>query len=182
MKKNSLVLLVSIAVLGAAAYWYLAKAPEAGSAAKGIPPVPVLLVKAKVQDMPVFLDVVGRAEAYESVTVRARVDGQVTSVVFTEGQHVRQGDELVRLDKADFEWRLQQAEANVAKDEAQLTKAKADTVRYVALFNRKFVSEEMLNGIRTTEATALATLNADKAAAELAAAFLYDHTRSVFPA
>ena len=100
------------------------------------------------------------------------MDGQVTSVVFTEGQHVRQGDELVRLDKTDFGLRLQQAEANVAKDEAQLTKAKADTVRYVALFNRKFISEEMLNGIRTTEATALATLNADKAAAELARAQL----------
>ncbi len=169
MKKNSLVLLISVAALGAGTYWYLStRTPESGSSAKGMPPVPVLLAKAKVQDMPVFLDVVGRAEAYESVTVRARVDGQVAGVVFTEGQHVRQGDELVRLDTTDFGLRLRQAEANVARDEAQLTKAKADTVRYVSLFNRKFVSEEMVNGIRTTEATALATLNADKAAAELA--------------
>ena len=76
MKKNSLVLLVSIVALGAAAYWYMARAPESGSAAKGIPPVPVLLAKAKVQDMPVFLDVVGRAEAYESVTVGGRASYQ----------------------------------------------------------------------------------------------------------
>ncbi len=169
MKKNPLVSLVLIAALGAGTYWYLSsRAPEAGTSAKGAPPVPVRLDKARIQDMPVLLDVVGRAEAYESVTVRSRVDGQVASVVFTEGQHVRQGDELVRLDKTDFDLRLRQAEANVARDEAQLTKAKADTVRYVSLFNRKFVSEEMVNNIRTAEATAAATLNADKAAAELA--------------
>lgn len=169
MKKNSLVLLVLIAALGAGTYWYLStRTPDSGNSAKGMPPVPVLLAKAKVQDMPIYLDVVGRAEAYESVTVKARVDGQVASVVFTEGQHVRQGDELVRLDTTDFDLRLRQAEANVAKDEAQLTKAKADTVRYVSLFNRKFVSEEKVNEIRTTEAAAVATLNADKAAAELA--------------
>ncbi len=182
MKKNALVLLVLAATLGAATYWYLAaRKPETGKSAKGMPPVPVLLAKAKVQDMPVFLDVVGRAEAYENVTVRSRVDGQVASVVFTEGLHVRQGDELVRLDPTDFELRLRQAEANVARDEAQLVKAKADTVRYVALFNRKFVSEEMVSTIRTAEATAVATLNADKAAAELARAQLsYTTVRAPF--
>ena len=183
MKKNSLVLLVSIAALGAGTYWYLStRTPDSGNSAKGMPPVPVLLAKAKVQDMPIYLDVVGRAEAYESVTVRARVDGQVASVVFTEGQHVRQGDELVRLDTTDLDLRLRQAEANVAKDEAQLTKAKADTVRYVALFNRKFVSEEMVNEIRTTEATAARHAQCGQGSRRIGAlaAFLCNHTRSVF--
>ncbi len=182
MTKKILVLLVSVAAIGAGAYWYLnGRNPDSGKSAKGLPPVPVLLAKARVQDMPVYLDVVGRAEAYESVTVRARVDGQVASVVFTEGQHVKQGDVLLHLDSTDFELRLRQAEANVARDEAQLVKAKADTVRYVALFNRKFVSEEMVNAIRTTEATAAATLNADKAAAELARAQLsYSTIRAPF--
>ncbi len=169
MKKNNLILLVSIAVIGAGAYWYfMMRTPTGAAAARSMPPVPVLAAQAKMQDMPVLLDVVGRAEAYETVTIKARVDGQVTGVVFTEGQHVKQGDELVRLDKTDFELRLRQAEANVARDTAQLTKAKADTVRYVALFNRKFVSEEKVNEIRTAEAAAQATLEADKAAAALA--------------
>ena len=136
------------------------------------PPVPVTTAVATTQDVPVSLQVVGRAEAYESVSLKARVDGQVASVLFTDGQHVRQGDILLRLDPADFNARLLQAEAGIVRDDALLAKAKADTARYVALKNRNFVSEEKVNDIRTSEAAAAATLRADKAAADLARAQL----------
>ncbi len=133
-----------------------------------VPSVPVTVVKAEERDVPVRLQVVGRAEAYESVVLKARVDGQVAAVLFTEGQHVKQGDVLIRLDPTDFAARLQQAEASAARDQALSAKSRADTARYSALKDRNFVSEEKVNDIRTNEAAAVANLNASKAAVELA--------------
>ncbi len=132
------------------------------------PPVPVTAVKAAENDIPVTLRVVGRAEAYESVVLKSRVDGQVASVLFTEGQHVNKGDVLIRLDPTDFAAKLQQNEATAARDEALIAKSRADTARYAALKDRNFVSEEKVNDIRTNEAAATANLRASKAAAEIA--------------
>lgn len=170
MKKTQRILFATVVALAAGAgYWSwntLRAGPE--KTLKEVPPVPVLLAKATTRDLPVQLDVVGRAEAYQNVTLRSRVDGQVATLLFTEGQHVKEGDELIRLDTTDFSLRLRQAEANQARDEAQLAKAKADTTRYVELRGRNFVSEEKVNEIRTVEATAAATLGADHAALGLA--------------
>lgn len=181
MKKSHLLLLAALAIsAGGLAYWALNGA-AAPAAAKAPPPVPVLLAKAGLRDMPVVLEVVGRAEAYETVTLKARVDGQVASLLFTEGQAVKQGDELIRLDGSDFTLRLRQAEAAVARDAAQLAKAKADMARYTELRQRNFVSEEKLNEMRTNEAAQAATLNADKAAADLARSQLsYTSIRAPF--
>ena len=132
------------------------------------PPVPVTIAKAEARDIPVELKVVGRAEAFESVIIKSRVDGQVASVHFTEGQHVKQGDVLIRLDPTDFAARLGQADATAARDAALVAKTQADTARYSALRERNFVSEEKVNDIRTNEAAAAANLKATKAAAEVA--------------
>ena len=132
------------------------------------PPVPVTTAKATERDMPVTLKVVGRAEAYESVVLKSRVDGQVAAVLFTEGQHVKQGDVLIRLDPSDFSARLQQAEATAGRDQALIAKSRADTARYTALKERNFVSEEKVNDIRTNEAAATANLRASQAAADVA--------------
>lgn len=131
------------------------------------PPVPVTTAKAVERDVPVTLQVVGRAEAYESVALKSRIEGQVDAVLFTEGQQVKQGDVLIRLDPADFSARLRQTEATAARDEALIAKSRADTERYAALKARNFVSEEKVNDIRTSEAAAQANLRASKAAAEL---------------
>jgi membrane fusion protein, multidrug efflux system len=132
------------------------------------PPVPVTTAQAKTQDVPVLLEVVGRAEAYESVALKSRVDGQVASVAFSDGQSVKQGEVLLQLDATDFVARLKQAEASVAKSEALLAKTRSDTARYLALKDRHFVSDEKVNDIRTNEAAAAATLRIDQAAADLA--------------
>lgn len=164
-----LALLVAAVILAGAGYWYWAAHKAVpGSEVKAAAPVPVRLAQAKIADIPVLLEVVGRAEAYESVTLKSRLDGQVAAVSYSEGQHVRQGDVLLRLDPADFQARLEQAAANLARDEAQLAKARADVQRYVALNGRGFVSEEKVNEVRTAEAAAQASLRADQAAAELA--------------
>ena len=160
MKQIALLLAIGLA---------LASCSENGAKKKTEPPpVPVTAAKAAARDIPVSLQIVGRAEAFESVVMKSRVDGQVQAVLFTEGQHVNQGDVLIRLDPADFAARLQQAEATAARDEALIAKMRADTARYTALKERNFISEEKLNDIRTNEAAAMANLRASKAAVEVA--------------
>lgn len=152
-----------------AAVLVLSACSESKSSKKAeAPPVPVTAAKAVTRDIPVSLKVVGRAEAFESVAIKSRVDGQVANVLFTEGQHVNQGDELIRLDPTDFSARLRQAEATAARDEALIAKMRADTARYTALRERNFVSEEKVSDVRTNEAAAMANLRASKAAAEVA--------------
>ena len=169
-KTRTFLLLLAVLAAGGGTAWYFAR-PEVPAAAKKAqtpPAIPVKLAKAVVRDMPLRLEITGRTEAYETVTLKARVDGQVLSVVFTEGQHVRQGDVLLRLDPADFQARLNQAAANLARSEAQSAKARADVERYIALRAKGFVSEEKVGEMRTTAAAAESTARADAAAAELA--------------
>jgi multidrug efflux system membrane fusion protein len=171
MTRSRRLLLAAVAVaLVAAGYWYqTARQPAAVSKdAKAAPAVPVTAAKATVRDMPILLEVPGRAEAYASVTLKSRLDGQVTAVLYSEGQRVSHGEVLVRLDPGDFDARLLQAEANLARNGAQLAKARADVERYLALQRRGFVSEEKVNELRTAEAAAAATAKADRAAVELA--------------
>ena len=178
MKK--LLLLLAVIAIGAGATYWLRIGKEQPSV-RTPPPVPVMVAQVTIKDMPMILDIVGRAEAYESVTLKSRLDGQVAEVLFTEGQHVRQGEVLVRLDPSDFNARLQQAEANLARDQAQLAKAHIDVERYQALKSRGFVSAEKVNDMRTIEAASEATLHADKAALELARLQLsYTNIRAPF--
>lgn len=162
-----LLLAAAAAAIVGAGYWYQSS-PQTRRAVQPVAAVPVTVATAGLGDMPVLLSVVGRAEAYESVTLKSRLDGQVAAVNYTEGRHVRQGEVLIRLDPGDFEARLLQAEANLAKDEALLGKARADVGRYVALKERGFVSDEKVNEVRTAEAAALATVKADQAAVHFA--------------
>lgn len=168
-KTRAFILLLLLAAGGGGA-WYLTR-PDAAEGAKkpqAAPAVPVKLAKAAVRDMPLRLEITGRTEAYETVSLKSRVEGQVQAVAFTEGQHVRTGDVLLRLDAADFQARLNQAEANLAKSQAQLAKARADVERYVALRAKGFVSEEKVGEMRTNAAAIEATVKADAAAADLA--------------
>jgi multidrug efflux system membrane fusion protein len=168
-RTRTLLLIVAVLAVGGAATWYYAKpeAPAAGKKGQTPQAIPVKLAKAVIRDMPLRLDITGRTEAYETVTLKARVDGQVHSVSFTEGQHVRQGEVLLRLDPADFQARLNQAEANLAKSQAQLAKARADVERYIALRAKGFVSEEKVSEMRTAAAAAESVARADAAAVEL---------------
>lgn len=167
-KVKRTLLVAGIVALAGGSLWYWTSQRTAPPPAKAGGPVPVIVAKAQGGNMPVLLNVVGRAEAYEGVTVKSRVDGQVLAVNYTEGQAVRQGDVLLRLDPADFNARVAQAEAVVAKDQAQVAKARADLERYQGLKARGFVSDEKVNEVRTNEAAAAATLKADQAALELA--------------
>lgn len=168
-KRTKLIVAAATFVVASAGYWFTASPKSTpGNAAKSGGPAPVMVAKANIGEVPVLLDVVGRAEAYESVTLKSRVDGQVASVTYIEGQHVKKGDLLLQLDPGDHNARALQAEANLAKNEALLAKTHADVERYVALKARGFVSEEKVNEVRTAEAAAAATVKADRASLELA--------------
>lgn len=165
----TLIIITAIAAAGAAAWLYVKpEAPAPGKKGASSAAVPVTMAKAAVRDIPLLLEVTGRTEAYETVVLKSRVDGQVQAVPFTEGQHVRQGDVLLRLDPADFQARLDQVKANQARSQAQLAKARADVERYITLKAKGFVSEEKVGEMRTAALAAEATANADAAAAELA--------------
>lgn len=169
MNRPRRILLIVIALAAAAgAAWYFTR-PAPPGAARNVPAVvPVKLAAAGVRDMPLRLDITGRTEAYETVTLKSRIDGQVASVAFTAGQHLRQGDILLRLDTADFQARLNQVAANLAKSQAQAAKARADVERYLALRDKGFVSAEKVGEMRTAAASADSTVAADAAAVELA--------------
>lgn len=166
--RAGLALLALVLAAGGGAYWYLSSGSRNPAKKAGPAPVPVALAKAVAGDLPVLLDVVGRAEAYETVTLRARVDGQVAAVAYTEGQHVKAGDVLLRLDPADFDARLRQAEATLGRDQAQLAKARMDLDRYQALRAKGFVSEEKVGEMRTAVEAQSSSVKAGQAAADLA--------------
>jgi multidrug efflux system membrane fusion protein len=152
---------------GGGVWWYIASsAPPAEK--KGPPPAPVLMAKAALRDVPLTLELTGRAEAFESVSLKARVDGQVQAVLFTEGRHVAQGEVLLHLDPADYEARLRQAEAALARDQAQLVKAQADVERAISLKAKGFVSDASIDTARAAASGAEATVKADQAALDLA--------------
>lgn len=130
--------------------------------------VPVTVAKAFTHDIPVSVSAVGRAEAFESVTLKSRIDGQIAKVLYTEGQFVKKGEVLIQLDPADYTARLHQAEANVVRDNALQAKAKTDLTRYAELRSKNFISEEKLNEIRTNQDTSAANAKASQAALELA--------------
>lgn len=165
-------ILLLIAVLGAAggAAWHFGKsaAPSVDKKAKSPAVVPVKLANAVLRDMPLRLEITGRTAPYETVTLKSRVDGQVRDVAFTEGRQVKQGEVLLRLDPADFQAKLNQVEANLAKSQTQLSKARADVERYITLRAKGFVSEEKVGEMRTLAAAAESAVKADAAAVELA--------------
>lgn len=168
MQKKPALLTVAALTLAGVAGWGWMSGTAPAPAKKMAPPVPVLAATAKQEDMPIVLEVVGRAEAYQSAALKARVDGQVAKVLYQDGQHVKAGQLLIQLDNRDYTAKLQQAEANVQKSEAQIAKARADVARYTALRERNFISQEKLNDVTTNATTLIAGKGGDKAAAEVA--------------
>ena len=145
-------------------------APHGGGAQAAqmmqMPPVPVTVGKASRRTVPVRITVIGNGEAYTTVNVKAQVDGLLQRVDFREGQDVQQGQELFAIDSAPFEAALHQAEANLARDQAQLRNAHDQFQRNTALFQQGIISKDQEETFRTNEAALEATVKADQAAIE----------------
>src|ERR1700747_2616394 len=92
--------------------------------------IPVAVTPAQRRDLPVYLDGLGSVEPLSTVTLKSRVDGEMMEGRFKEGQEVRKGDLLAIIDPRPYEVALAQAQANLAKDKAQLADAKLNATRY----------------------------------------------------
>jgi multidrug efflux system membrane fusion protein len=161
------VLLVAVAAAGGAAYFSTdSRAREARKAPKGAPAVPVTVAHVAQETVPVRLQAIGNVEAYLTVALKARVDGQIVAVNFREGQAVKNGEVLFRIDPRPYQAALRQAEANALRDRAARDQARSQERRYQDLLAKNFVSKEAYAQIRTNAETAEATAQASQAALE----------------
>jgi multidrug efflux system membrane fusion protein len=130
------------------------------------PAVPVTVATVEKKVMPVRIRGIGNIEAYATVAVKARVDGQIMRAHFKEGQDVQKDALIFEIDPRSFEAQLRQAQANLLRDQAQLQNASAQERRYQDLLQKNFVSNEFYAQIRTNRDAAEATAHADQAAVE----------------
>ena len=128
--------------------------------------IPVAVTPALQQSVPVRQQAIGNVEPFATVAVKARVDGQLVAVNFREGQEVRRGEVLFRIDARPFESALKQAEANALRDAAARDQARSQAKRYQELLDKNFVSKEAYAQIVTNAQVAEATAKASQAALE----------------
>ena len=131
-------------------------------------PVPVQVAAAEQRPMPIFLTALGTVTPYMSVTVKARVSGQLEPVRFTEGQQVKQGETIMVIDPRPYQAALDQAKGNLAHDQALLKNAQAQYARYKALFDAGVTSKETLDADAAAQGQYLGAIEADKATIEAA--------------
>ncbi|MGC8796974.1 MAG: efflux RND transporter periplasmic adaptor subunit [Thermodesulfovibrio sp.] len=131
-----------------------------------MPSVPVIVSQAIIKDVPVQITAIGNVEAYSSVTIKSRVEGQLIKANFKEGDEVHKGQLLFVVDPKPFEEAVRQAEANLLRDKAQLEFARADLERYDELVKEELVSRQQYEKIRTTYESLKATVKADQAILE----------------
>ena len=130
------------------------------------PPVPVIAATAVQKTVPVQLSAIGNVEAYSTVSMKSQIGGVLTRVHFREGQDVNKGDLLFTIDPRPYEAALKQAEANLAKDNAQLANARKEVQRYAELVKKGYVAQEQYDQISTNAASFEAIVNADMAVVE----------------
>ena len=150
---------LATAVAGKQLGWWSAPAP----APKAEQAVAVKIDPVLRADTSVYLDSIATVQAFNSVSVRARVDGQIVAVRFTEGSQVRRGDVLVELDKRPFEVALRAATAQQAKDVAQLPNGKRNLERYEELTRHDAVAPQVLDAARASYDQLRAAVDADQA-------------------
>src|SRR6185503_1600520 len=159
-------LAIALAGGGLAAYFSSDSRAKEKPAAKGPGAASVAVVAAAQQTMPVRLQAIGNVEAYTSVAVKSRVDGQILEVHFQEGKEVKKGEVIFRIDPRPFEAAFKQAEAQALRDAASRDQAASQERRYQELLEKNFVSKDAYAQYRTNAQTAQATAKATEAALE----------------
>jgi multidrug efflux system membrane fusion protein len=165
---------VGVLIVAATAYYFLPspQRQRADVRGRGDGPVPVLAAPARIADVPVHLDGVGTTRALKTVTVRAQVDGKLVAVLYKEGQDVRRGDVLARIDPTTYQALLDQAVAKKAQDEATLANARIDLDRYARLSATNSINKQQLDTQRALVAQLQAQVKLDQGAIDNAQAYL----------
>jgi multidrug efflux system membrane fusion protein len=173
-RRNLATVIIILAVAAALIYVFTGSpAPQNRSrfGAEG-GPVPVLATAAAKNDVPVYLDAVGTIKALNTVTVSPQVDGKLLSVGFKEGDDVKKGDVLARIDPTTYQAQLDQAIAKKAQDEAQLANAKVDLDRYEKLAATNAINRQQADTQKALVAQNQALVKSDQGAIEGAQATL----------
>ncbi len=167
------ILYLLVLVLFGAAGWRIysnhkASADQAASQANALQarPTPVQAVPVESRPMPIYLNALGTVTPYNSVTVKARVSGQLEKVNFTEGQTIHAGQTILQIDPKPYKAALDQAKGTLAHDSALLKNAQAEYTRYKALFEAGIVSKEQLDLQQSNLGQYEGAIEADKAAIE----------------
>lgn len=137
--------------------------------------IPVIATPARYDDVPVTADAVGTIQALNTVTVRTQVDGRLLEIAFKDGQDVKKGDVLAKIDPATYQAQYDQAMAKKAQDEALLANARADLERYAKLAQTDYGSRQQADTQRATVAQLEAQIRSDQGAIDNAKAYL-DYT------
>jgi multidrug efflux system membrane fusion protein len=169
MKLRTLLPLVAVGVIGAAAWSWWSDQPAKANLAPGAltdapQAVPVDTATATRQDVPITLTGLGTVQALNTVTVTARVDGQIQKIAFTEGQDVKAGDLLAQIDPRPFQAALDGAIAKKAQDVATLQNAKLDLKRFQDLALKDFATHQQLDTQNALVAQTEALIQGDQAA------------------
>src|SRR5882672_8870795 len=172
-QKWLIICVISVLVVGGIVWLTLSrraasKAKAAAAARVGQAPVPVVAGKVGRTDVAIYLDGLGTVQAFNTVTVRARVDGQLQKVGFTEGQDVHAGDLLAQIDPEPFRTQVAQAVAKRGQDAAQLANARIDLKREVELFAAKIDSQQVYDTAQALVNQLDAAVKADEAAIDSA--------------
>src|SRR6516225_3533098 len=142
-------------------------ASAAGTTSAGAPPVrplPVTAATVEIKDFPIYRVGLGTVQAFNTVTVKVRVDGEIQKIAFHEGQDVRTGDLLAQIDPRPYAALLQQAEADKARDEALLANAKLDLNRYSTLALKDFATRQSVDTQKALVAQYEAAIQRDQGA------------------
>jgi multidrug efflux system membrane fusion protein len=171
-RRSAWAVAVAALALAGAAFWaahHDARAADRQDGRRGAAaPVAVTTAPAIRQDVPVIRTGIGTVTAAQSVTVKVRIDGQLDQVNFNEGQEVKAGQVLARIDPRIYEAQLAQAQAQRAKDEAQLANARTDLQRYTTLIAQDAATQQQLDTQKALVAQLEAAVRTDAAAVRLA--------------
>jgi multidrug efflux system membrane fusion protein len=169
-------------LVGGGTFYWLRQGPDPAHAARAPvrAAVPVSIAAAARQDVPIYLTGLGTVQASFTVGIHSQVDGKLQEVLFTEGQHVKKGDVLAKIDPRLFQAALDQAKAKKAQDEATLVGLEKDLARFKALGLKGFETQQNLDQQQAKVDTAKASIAADVAAIETAQTQL-DYTNIIAP-
>jgi len=177
-------LILAVMVAGGGAYWYRggSEGSDAGRPARapGRAAVPVSVAIVARQNIPIYLTGLGTVQPVSTVGIHSQVDGKLQEVLFTEGQHVKKGDVLAKIDPRLFQAALDQAKAKKAQDQAMLGAAQKDLTRFKTLALKNFESEQNVDLQQAKVDQLKATTDADAAAIESAQTQL-DYTTIMAP-
>ena len=149
-------------------FWYFSNKPKVTARLSSNVAVPVSIASATRQDVPIYLTGLGMVQASASVDIRSKVDGELQQVFFTEGQHVKKGDALAKIDPRLFQAALDQAKARKAQDEATLIAAQKDLVRGNTLVQKNVETQQNVDQQQAKVDQTKAAIAADVAAIETA--------------